>query len=346
MSRIIKKENKIGGEYEINPQELNDLEILKTPNKTSMFSNGRSALMFILKQISIQNTSIVYLPYYICPSVVSACKNSKFKVKFYELDEKFLFPINLLSKIEHNSSIILVNYFGFINNNKIIKTIKNKRPDIITINDSVQSFWTFNKSIADYSFTSLRKQFAIPDGALIYHNNKIIKPSSKIKENNFFTKKVQASVSKFKKEEDYIYLNLFEEGEKILDNEKSITKASIIAESIFNKTDFETITTKRKKNYKTIYELGQKHSLDFIFPYSEEIIPLCVPIKINNRNKIRKELFQNNIFLPIHWLSDYYNKKSKMSKEMADNEISLIIDQRYSEDAMIFQIKTLISLIN
>ncbi len=339
-----KKRYKIGGEFEISPEIIRRSKINIT-HSNILFSSGRIALMAILEDIKIANLSIIYLPYYICSSVVDACINANVKFKFYELDNNWGFPIEFESKIEKNAALLTVNYFGLLNDNIIIKKIKTIRPDIITISDQVQSMWTCKDSLADYSFTSLRKHIAIPDGALVYKKGKAIKPNTSSKLNAFYTKKIEGAISKYNKENDKKYLSLFEEGEKILDNEKKISVASNAASYIYTNTDFIPIKNQRKANYKLIHELGKKYELDFIFPFSDKNIPLCVPIKVKNRDKIRRALMQKDIFLPVHWPISSFNKQSKIARQMAEQELSLVIDQRYSEKDMIYQIETLIELI-
>ena len=70
-----------------------------------------------------------------------------------------------------------------------------------------------------------------------------------------------------------------------------------------------------------------------------------VPIILKNRNNIRKSLMANNIFLPVHWPINNFNASSKLAKALSDNELSLVIDQRYSEKDMIYQLQNLKNLL-
>ncbi len=334
---------KIGGEFEISPKRLEKRDVNSSIGDY-LFSSGRAALMTILEDVKI-NSPLIYLPYYICSSVVDACINANVKFKFYELDNNLRFPIEFESKIEKNATLLIVNYFGLQNDNIILEKIKTIRPDIVTISDQVQSMWTCEDSIADYSFTSLRKHIATPDGALVYKKGEAIKLNAFSKQNTFYTKKLEGAISKYNKENDKKYLSLFEEGEKILDNEKEITIASNIASDIYTNTNFTLIKNQRKTNYKLIYELGKKYELDFVFPFSDKNIPLCVPIRLKNRDEIRRALMQKHIFLPVHWPISNFNKQSEIAKQMAEQELSLVIDQRYSEKEMMYQIETLTELI-
>ena len=329
---------KIGGEFEINPKDLNGIWDFHPESDSFLFSSGRSALKAILEFISRVKPKIIYIPYYICPSVVSTCMQAGYTIKFYELDNDFLFPIDDLEKINKNATLLTVNYFGFVDDNNIIKKIKKDRPDITIISDQVQSFWTYKNTCADFSFTSLRKHFATPDGALVFSKNGNWRPDKQIETNNFYWPKLMASLLKFQKDNDEIYLKLFEEGEKLLDAESKITQGSKYAKYFFTNANLDLIRKRRLRNTKRVYELGNKIGLNFVFRYNEKTVPLSVPVFIKNRDEVRKKLFNKNIFLPVHWPINQFNEKSKISKKLAKNSISLVIDQRYNLNHMEYQL--------
>jgi len=336
---------KIGGEFEIDPKILKDFGNFKSESDSFLFSSGRSALQAILKFNAKNKPSLIYLPYYICSSVVNACKNEGYQIIFYELDDNFLFPISKLIKLKKDSTLLTVNYFGFVNDNPLIEIIKKQRPDITVISDQVQSFWTYKETLADFSFTSLRKHFAVPDGALIHSNIKDWKPAKHIKENNFYWTKLLASILKKTKVDDKIYLNFFNEGERILNQEKEITKCSMITEFLFSMINFDLVKEQRVRNTRIVYDYGNKKGLKFIFQYDKNIVPLVVPILVKNRKEVRKKLMNKGIFLPVHWPAEEFNRFSEKTQKITNTELSLIIDQRYSKEEIEYQIKTLLEFL-
>lgn len=335
---------KIGGEFEINPSSLNGISDCVPNNDVFLYSSGRSALMAILKIIAQTNPRTIHIPYYICPSVVNACIFAGFGVSFYELDEKFLFPLEYLEQIKKGESLLTVNYFGFVDDNPIIASIRQSRPDIVTISDQTQSFWTYKQSLADYSFTSLRKHFPLPEGALVYSKRPFNIEAQFIPVNSFYPMKLSGSILKWQKQEDRLYLDLFNEGESVLDKECHVTQASLTSKFLFENINLESIKELRKENMKIVYELGQDVGLQFVFEYNEDVIPLAVPVLLNNRDRKRRAMMEENIFVPIHWSIEEYNTKSTTANLMASNSLTLIIDQRYGKDEMSFQLKVLSKL--
>ncbi|MFW5804732.1 MAG: hypothetical protein ACOCWG_05835, partial [bacterium] len=333
----------IGGDFPISPNDLKGIASFSETEGVKMFSNGRTALMAILKHISENSTQKrkIYLPYYICHSVIEACKLSGYNVSFYEITESFNFPISELNKLEQNTVLLTINYFGFVDDNSIVEEIKQKRPDIVTISDRVQDFYRLKDSIADYSFTSLRKAFPIPEGGLVFTKHIDFFDNFSYPENYFYKEKLLGSLLKGNGADDTDYLFFFEKGEQILDESTRIEKSSIISQYLYHKFNISEAQQIRQRNYDFIYSEGKKIGIDFIFEYKDHITPLSVPILIKDRDRIRKNLMKKNVFLPVHWpLSSFY-KDSKKSKEIARNEISLIIDQRYNLKHMEYQLDTL-----
>lgn len=337
--------DKIGGEFEIDPKMLFGFAEYN-PKKNELYSSGRSALMAILHYISNKKTNTIHLPFYICQSVVNTCLNSNFHICFYELTPDLLFPMEYLDDIKECEVLFIVNYFGFIADNNIITNIKKLRPDIIIISDHVQSFWTYDKSEADFSFTSLRKHFPVPGGALIYCKDDFFKFEEHLNETNFSILKLIGSIMKHCNIPDKLYLKYFKEGEKMLEKEFNISKANIFSQYLYEKIDFENAKKKRRENSKLVYQIGQEIGLNFLFPLNENAVPLNVPILIKKRDHIRKKLIESNIFLPVHWPISNFNMQSKLANKLSKYELSLIVDQRYSENEIYFQMEKLKKTIN
>ena len=100
-----------------------------------------------------------------------------------------------------------------------------------------------------------------------------------------------------KLEDDLIALKLLEEGETLL-NKEYYSMCSKFSSIIFSNININEVAKKRKKNARFLHEGLSNLKIKHI--YSENTIPLFVPIFINNRNSLRKEFFKNNIFVPYH----------------------------------------------
>jgi len=327
-------EIKIGGEFDIDPELLNGYVDYVSKGNNFLYSSGRSALMAILQHISSYKNKIIHVPFYICPSVVKVCIDLGFKAKFYELNSNFLFPLDYLPKIGPNEILLTVNYFGCVDDNTTAIDVKANRSDILIISDQVQSYWTYDKSEADFSFTSLRKHFPILQGALIHSKKETIIFDLKMEESVFYKSKLIGSILKNQNFPDKLYLKFFGDGEQELDNEICPLKASSLAYYLFEKVDLNDAYKRRRENYSFLYQLGNDRGINFVFPYNEKATPLNVPIYTKKRDNLRRELMNHNIFTPIHWPLKAFNKSSILAQKLANYSLSLVIDQRYTLNDM------------
>ena len=142
---VFKENIKIGGEFEINPSNLKGGNNSSITNNFFLFSTGRAAFWYALIKMDNDN-NFIHLPYFICESVINTCLNANKIIKFYELGEDWLIPLEYLDKINKDEILLSINYFGIINDNNRIAKIKQLRKDIIIFSDHVQSFWTCKDS--------------------------------------------------------------------------------------------------------------------------------------------------------------------------------------------------------
>lgn len=327
----------IGGEFEINPALLKHKKELNE-DSGYYYSSGRAALYYILENITQTQPQIdtILLPDYLCESIIKTVSYKNLKIKYYELTDQLTLDKNNFSKVYSGGEIVLViNYFGLANTGTQIDYIRSLDSQSCIILDNVQAFYEMtNQTKANYSFTSFRKWFPVPDGALVKTKEqgmffpKIENVFSKYKIAGSFLKKFRDDNVNF----DGVYLSLFDKGENLIFSDLA-SKISITSKTIFSKLDLSSIAWHRKENAKFIIEelacLGIKPIIDF----NEEKVPLFIPIKISGRNMIRSRLAEKGIYCPIHWStnSDTLSK----GKEMAKNELSIVIDQRYNKQDMI-----------
>lgn len=229
----------------------------------------------------------------------------------------------------------MVNYFGLQNLNETVKAIKEAYPNTKVIEDDVQAYWVFAENdnpFADYRITSLRKAFPIPDGGLVYTKNPMPIVTGK---NTFAPLKLQAGVMKQNRGKEGIkdetYLKLFKQGDVLIpENYESVM--SYESSCLFSAMDFQTAKRQRQVNAKYLIDGLAAKGIKPLIEVSPDSVPLFVPIYLDNRDEVRKRMFQNEIFCPVHWPLD--GMPLKKGKEMAEHELSLIVDQRYDEKDM------------
>lgn len=322
----------IGGEFPIAVTDVLNAEGRHSANPdVYTYSSGRAALYQILNYLKQEKeVRRVLLPDYLCSSVLIPVKALGLEFAFYTIDDSLELEQENLSKIyENNTVVLLINYYGLKNLDKQIKTIRAIDENAIIIEDDVQAYYEFLKPLGevDFKFTSLRKTFAIPDGGLVKTKNRMPVVD---KPNTFGQYKAAAALLKSMREgnfNDKIYLELFEKGESLIDDEIECGM-SRIAEKLYSFINDEHVKVLRLNNARYLLEELKKIDIKPILPLNEGHVPLFIPITLERRNEVRKAMFQQEIFCPVHWPLE--GMALKRGKVMEEKELSLIIDQRYS----------------
>ena len=323
----------IGGEFEIDLSLQR--EFVPQPD-VYYYASGRTALYQILHSLAPQYHKL-WLPDWLCHTMVDAVEKAGFEYCFYELDADFKATIEALDKsgFKDGEAVLMINYFGLQNLTGISKSIKDAYPNAVVIEDDVQAFWMFSEKenpFADYRFTSLRKALPVPDGGLVKAKRPMPMATG---ENTFASLKIKAGAMKFHRGEkginDEDYLKLFKEGDKLIpENYDSVISSD--SQRLFAATDLEKAKKLRQANAAQLIAGLDEIGIKPMIPVSPGSVPLFVPIYLENRDEVRRRMFQHEVFCPIHWPLD--GMSVKRGADMAAHELSLIVDQRYGVNEM------------
>lgn len=322
----------IGGEFHIAVTDVLNAETRHLQSTdVYTYSSGRAALYQILKYLQKEKgVNRILLPDYLCSSVLVPAKALKLEYKFYPIDEALELEQEAFAKLyDKATAVLVINYFGLKDLSKQITFIRELDNNAIIIEDDVQAFYEFKKDLGDvdFKFTSLRKTFAVPDGGLVKTNHQL--PIIETP-NTFGQYKAAAGLLKSMREgnfNDHIYLEMFEKGEDLIDSELECCM-SRIAEKLYSIVDDERVKVRRLNNARFIVDELVNKGLRSILPLLEDHVPLFIPVYLENRDEVRRRLFQHEIFCPVHWPLE--GMPLKRGADMAEHELSLIVDQRYS----------------
>ncbi len=326
----------IGGEFPIAVTDILNAENwhLESPDVYA-YSSGRAALFQILKyQKQEKGVTSVLLPDYLCSSVLVPVQKLGLDYSFYTIDEQLELEEKSFSELYKKGSVVLlINYYGLKDLSSQINTIRSIDEKAIVIEDDVQAYYEFKKPLGDvdFKFTSLRKTFAVPDGGLVKTKHNLPKVE---RPNMFGQYKAAAALLKSMREgnfNDNIYLEMFEKGESLIDDELECGM-SLIAEKLYSYVDEERVKVRRVNNAQYLIEQLKKIGISPLLSLTENHVPLFIPIVLKNRDAVRKAMFKQEIFCPVHWPLDGLN--IKRGDQMYREELSLIIDQRYGRKEM------------
>lgn len=326
----------IGGEYHIAITDiLNAVNRHKDEPDVYKYASGRAALYQILKYLKLERgVNCVLLPDYLCSSVLVPVKKLELEFEFYPIDEALdLEKEAFIALYKTGTAVLVINYYGLKDLTEQVSFIRSLDKDAFIIEDDVQAYYEFKKPLGDvdFKFTSLRKTFALPDGGLV----KTDYPLPKVEAPNTFGQyKAAAGLLKSMRDgnfNDQIYLEMFEKGEGLIDSELECGM-SCIAEKLYNIVDEERVKVRRLNNAKYLFDNLEKKGIRPILPLTEDHVPLFVPIYLKNRNVVRERMFQQEVFCPVHWPLE--GMPLKRGADMAEHELSLIVDQRYGQKEM------------
>lgn len=326
----------IGGEFQIAVTDILNAENrhLESPDVYA-YSSGRAALYQILKYLNQEKgVTSVLLPDYLCSSILVPVQKLELDYFFYPIDEYLELERTSLAELyKKNAAVLLINYFGLQDLSSQIKAIRGIDENAIIVEDDVQAYYEFKKPLCnvDFKFTSLRKTFAVPDGGLVKTKYSLPKVESP---NTFGQYKAAAALLKSMREgnfNDNIYLEMFEKGESLIDDELECGM-SLIAEKLYSYVDEERVKVRRLNNATYLLEQLKPLGIKPLLSLTDNHVPLFIPVVLNNRDDVRRAMFQKEIFCPVHWPLDGMNVKR--GEQMSREELSLIIDQRYGRKEM------------
>lgn len=326
----------IGGDFEIAVTDVQNANIRHSQMlDVHKYASGRAALYQILKYLkSEKGVSRILLPDYLCSSVLVPVKALELEFEFYPIDEVLELEEEAFASLyKSQTAVLVINYYGLKDLSKQVSFIRILDKDSIIIEDDVQAYYEFRKPLGDvdFKFTSLRKTFAVPDGGLVKTNHQLPVVETP---NTFGQYKAAAALLKSMREgnfNDHIYLEMFEKGESIIDDELECSM-SRIAEKLYRIVDEERVKVRRLNNARYMIEELKKNGIRPILPLIGDHVPLFIPIYVKNRDEVRRRMFQQEVFCPVHWPME--GNYLKRGAEMAEHELSLIVDQRYNVQDM------------
>jgi len=303
----------IGGFFEI---ELNEKKEYY-PDAIKL-NSGRNALFYILKTI---NPSKIYIPYYICNSVLEPIKKMELDFEFYSINSNFEPIVDF--KLKKNEWVLYVNYFG-INGSNVLK-ISKKYENLIV--DNSQAF--YDHPLKHPTFYSPRKFFGVPDGGYLYSTkflNEDLKQDISYKRSQLLLKKLDVGSQGCYDEYNKI--------EKQFSNEP-LKLMSKLTQKILSSINYTKIKQIREKNFGYIHS-QIKNTNKLKIDFNNINGPMKYPLLVKKEG-IKQFLIKNNIYISTYW-EEVLERVDKDSFEydLTKFLIPIPIDQRYDIEDMKF----------
>jgi hypothetical protein len=192
--------------------------------------------------------------------------------------------------------------------------------------DNAQSFYSKPlKSVP--TFYSARKFFGVPDGALLYVDEKL---KDAFEQDISIERMSHLLIRKdISAEAGY---NLFVANDRLLDNQ-SIKKMSNLTHSILKTIDYKRVSIKRRENFLYLDSI-LKNDNKLNLRLEAESVPMVYPFWTSDLN-LKKRLLENKIYTPTYWPNiNNWCKEESLEYKLTNEVIYLPIDQRYDIEDM------------
>lgn len=306
------KNREIGGFFEL---ELNkNCEYHKDAIK---LNSGRYCLQYLLKSKKYKK---IYIPYYVCDSILKPIIEEKVNYEYYYINEKFEPVID--KQILNEECILYVNYFG-INNTNVYK-VKDMFKNVII--DNTQAFFEMPLDDTDTIY-SARKFFGVSDGGYLYTNKILdekLEEETSYDRSEYLLKRIDITATEsyelFRKNQEYI-------------NKCGMKRMSRLTSAILSSVDYEKCKSIRNENFMYLHE-NLKNINELKLDSSNLNGPMLYPLIINDNN-LRSMLIKNNIYVATYW-NEVKEKVTSKKYEyyLTEKMIPIPIDQRYIVEDM------------
>jgi dTDP-4-amino-4,6-dideoxygalactose transaminase len=299
-----------------------------------LLATARSAFTLLARTL---RPKTVWLPSYLCGVVMGAFPAHLMDMHFYPIDEQLsIAGEGWLSEIEANDIVVFIDYFGF--SHWADWGLEARRKGAWVVEDASQALLSvFSNTTSHYVIFSPRKFVGIPEGGILLALNGADLPNESLASSPalWCMEATRASMLRAEYDRhggDRRWFEIFQRTEaggplepcRMSDLSLLILKYGV---------DWQTVSQRRRENYKFLAsELGQIA----LFPeLPRDVVPLGFPIRVKDRDRIRKALFSKEIYPPVHWpLTGVVPPAFEASHGLAAEIMTIPCDQRYNSTDM------------
>ena len=281
---------------------------------------ARTAFVWILQHTEHKR---VFLPGYICGTVIESAQNAGFDPVTYRIGED-LRPVWGAEGAPGSDDILyVVNYFGQLTAGDI-EGYRDSYNRVIV--DNAQAF--YERPVEGvYTIYSLRKFFGVADGAYAAAD---IKASAEELPYDRTGDRVRYLAGRLEEGANEYYMDS-KAAEDGFSNETP-KRMSLFTQNMAKGIDYEAVRMKRRENYAALDGLlGSRN------PFTSRVpeCPYVYPYYHEKGIRLRKHLIANRVYIPTLWdtfLNDKY--KGSLEYDWSANILCLPVDQRYDENDM------------
>jgi len=280
------------------------------------FQSSRAAFLTLLRT---HRPSAVWMPWYICESMLEPLRMTNTPVRRYELDDQYRIRS---AQPAAGEWLLYVNYFG-LNEHHVDDVLKRFPRERVVI-DNAQAFFAQPRDCFANLY-SPRKFFGVPDGGYLVTSQHVEEPltadAGSVDRSIHLLKRLGA-------EPEAGYSNYLdaEEGLRMQDPKRM----SALTRRILSSVDYASARARRKANFAFLHErLARRNLLDI--SVTQEAVPLCYPFRTGPvaAAPLREAMVRERIYTPNYWPDVAMNEAiPRLEKNLSSATLFLPCDQR------------------
>lgn len=285
------------------------------------YQSARAAFYALLLFIKPKR---VWMPYYICDSMVAPLIKAGVEIYFYSLNKDLSIQEDF--DLQKSDLLLYVNYFGVCSH--IQDSILKKYNKEQVVFDHSQAFFVPPMDCLATIY-SPRKFFGVPDGGLLVTSLNMTEPE---KQDTGSFARTSHLLHRLAGEPEDGYM-AYQANEKNLEDFQP-RKMSVLTERLLNSIDYDLVKQVRNTNFKKIHsQIGHGNA----FKINQENIngPMGYPYLAKN-SELRNSLIKRRVFIPTYW-PEVLERPGVTSteKQLVENMNLIPCDQRYNKKDII-----------
>lgn len=305
----------IGGYFEL---ELPAQKEFLYPD-AKCYQSARAAFLSLLRSVKPKR---VWMPLYICDSMLAPIRVAGIELCHYALDKDFSVtqPIDL----QPQDVFLYVNYFGVCD--RQVDLVLEKFNPLQVVIDCSQAFYAKPKKCLATIY-SPRKFFGVPDGGLLVTDHPVAVPQDRDQGSQ---KRMEHLIIRLGAQPEAGY-TAFQEAEASL-SDMEPRRMSVLTERLLLSVDTETAKKTRNINFQYLRNiLDSSNGLSF-----PDFVdgPLCY-LYMKDKNILREIFIKRRIFIATYW-PDVLSRvdKNSIEEQFVNQCIAIPCDQRYEKKAL------------
>jgi hypothetical protein len=323
-----------GLQLEQRQNQLSTVPFLTLPR--AYFLSARCALKAVAE---LTRVARVWLPSYLCPSMVDSFRDPPRDIRFYPVSKELRVAEDGWTRgLGPQDLVVAIHYFGFELEGFPWQEVC--ASGAILVEDSSQALFRVPSWNGSYGMVfSARKFIGTPDGAVFVGSQELIDRASMLKTppREWWAKALEMTLLR----------RDFDQGQNVEDwfplfrqVETSYPvgpfRASDVAVAVMEScTDYSIVAKARRRNFLALLSRLEDFALYKTLP--EDCVPLGFPVVVpaDRRAAVLEHLYAGEIYPPIHWnLNDLVEPRFAESHTLSNQILTLIIDQRYGDEAI------------